>query len=82
MKSRGGDVVALTLGRDRAVSLTDTRGIFRPGEREAWEEGIEEANDMSGLMTTGEALHAAMVDREGVYEVVSEYTEERTQAFV
>jgi hypothetical protein len=29
-------------------------------------EGIEEADDMTELMTTGEALHAAMVDREGV----------------
>ncbi|KOX95567.1 hypothetical protein AMR74_13735 [Halorubrum tropicale] len=62
--------------------MTDTRRIFRPGEREAWEEGIEEADDMSELMTTGEALYAAMVDREGVDEVVSEHTEERTQAFV
>ncbi|WP_231899181.1 hypothetical protein [Halorubrum trapanicum] len=64
------------------VAALDDRGIFRPGEREAWEEGIEEADDMSELMTTGEALHAAMVDREGVDEVVSEHTEERTQAFV
>jgi hypothetical protein len=64
------------------VAALDDRGIFRPGEREAWEEGIEEADDMSELMTTGEALHAALVDREGVDEVVSEHTEERTQAFV
>ncbi|PHQ44248.1 hypothetical protein DJ68_19520 [Halorubrum sp. C3] len=62
--------------------MTDTRGIFRPGEREAWEEGIEEANDMSGLMTTGEALHAAMVDRKGAQEVIGQHTQERTRAFV
>jgi hypothetical protein len=37
---------------------------------------------MSELMTTGEALHVAMVDREGVDEVVSQHTEERTLAFV
>ncbi|EMA57564.1 hypothetical protein C470_14898 [Halorubrum distributum JCM 13561] len=37
---------------------------------------------MSELMMTGEALHAAMVDRDGVDKVVSEHTEERTQAFV
>ena len=37
---------------------------------------------MSELMTTGEALHAAMVDREGVDEVVSKHTEERTHPFV
>lgn len=64
------------------VAALDDRGIFRPGEREAWEEGIEQADDMSELMMTGEALHAAMVDREGVDEVVSEHTEERTQAFI
>ncbi|TKX45061.1 hypothetical protein EXE49_15035 [Halorubrum sp. ASP121] len=62
--------------------MTDTRGSFRPGDPEAWEEGIEETDDMSELMTTGEALHAAVVDREGVDEVVSEHTEERTLAFV
>ena len=37
---------------------------------------------MSELMTTGEALHVAMFDREGVDEVISEHTEEQTQAFV
>ena len=54
--------------------------MFRPGE--AWEEGIDDADDMTELMTTGEALHKAMIDRKGVDEVVSEHTEERTQAFV
>ena len=64
------------------VAALDDRGIFRPGECEAWEEGIEEADDMSELMTTGEALHKAMVDRDGVDEVVSEHTEARSRAFV
>ncbi|WP_280585393.1 hypothetical protein [Halorubrum sp. Boch-26] len=64
------------------VAALDERGIFRPGEREAWEEGIEEADDMTELMITGEALHKAMLDREGVEEVVSEHTKERTRAFV
>ncbi|ELZ50096.1 hypothetical protein C464_03185 [Halorubrum coriense DSM 10284] len=44
--------------------------------------GIDEADETSELMMTGEALHEAMVDREGTDEVVSEYTEGRTQAFV
>ncbi|OYR38347.1 hypothetical protein DJ82_12220 [Halorubrum sp. Ib24] len=64
------------------VAALDDRGIFRPGEREAWDEGIEEADDMAELKRTGEALHEAMVNREGVEEVVSEHTEERTQSFV
>lgn len=64
------------------VAALDDHGIFRPGEREAWDEGIEEADDMAELQRTGEALHEAMVDREGVEEVVSEHTEGRTQAFV
>ena len=64
------------------VAALDDRGIFQPGEREAWEEGIEQAEDTSELMITGEALHKAIVDREGVDEVVSEHTKERTQAFV
>lgn len=64
------------------VAALDKHGIFRPGEREAREEGIEESDDMSALMTTGGALHVAMVDRKGVDKVVSEHTEERTQAFV
>ncbi|WP_435074916.1 hypothetical protein [Halorubrum sp. HHNYT27] len=64
------------------VAALDDHGVFRPGEREAWDEGIEEADEMADLMRTGEALHEAMVDREGVEEVVSEHTEERTQAFL
>mgnify|MGYP007057081164 CR=1 FL=1 len=59
------------------VAALDDRGVFCPGERDAWEEGIDEADEM-----TGEALDKALVDREGVEEVVSEHTEERTQAFV
>lgn len=64
------------------VARLDENGVFAPGEREAWDEGIEEAEEMNELMITGEALHKAMVDREGVEEVVSEHTERRTQAFV
>ena len=64
------------------VAALDDHGILHPGEREAWDEGIEEADEMAELMRTGEALHEAMVDREGVEEVVSEHTNERTQAFV
>ena len=64
------------------VAALDDHGIFRPGEREAWDEGMEEADEMAELMRTGEALHEAMVDREGVEEVVSEHTEGRTQCFV
>jgi len=64
------------------VAALDDRGIFLPGEREAWDEGIEEAEDTSELMITGKALHKAIVDREGVDEVVSEHTKKRTQAFV
>ena len=64
------------------VSRLDENGVFAPGEREAWDEGIEEADQMSELMTTAEALHEAMVEREGVDEVVSKHTEQRTQAFI
>ena len=67
--------------RELVAALND-HGIFRPGEREAWDEGIEEADEMAELQRTGEALHEAMLDREAVEDVVSEYTEERTQAFV
>ncbi|QKY17894.1 hypothetical protein [Halorubrum sp. CBA1229] len=67
--------------RELVAALND-HGIFRPGEREAWNEGIEEADEMAELQRTGEALHEAMLDREAVEDVVSEYTEERTQAFV
>lgn len=64
------------------VAALDERGAFRSGEREAWEEGIDEADEMSELMMTGEALHEAMLDRDGVDEVVSNHTEEQTRAFV
>lgn len=64
------------------VAALDDRGVFRPGEREAWDEGIDDADEMTELMITGEALHKAMLDREGVEEVVSEHTKERTEAFV
>lgn len=64
------------------VAALDDRGVLRPGEREAWEEGIDDADEISELRTIEEALHKAMLDREGVNEVVSKHTAERTQAFV
>jgi len=64
------------------VAALDDHSVFRPGDRGAWDEGIEEADDMAELQRTGKPLHEAMVDREGVEEVVSEHTEERTEAFV
>jgi len=44
--------------------------------------GIDDADDVSELLMTAEALHKAILDREGVDEVVSEHTKERTRAFV
>ena len=67
--------------RELIVALDDL-GVFRPSEREVWEEGINEAGEMGELMTTAEALHKAMVDRESVNQVVKGHTEEWTQAFV
>ena len=64
------------------VTRLDERGVFAPGEREAWDEGIDEAEEVNELMMTGEALHEAMDDREGVDEIVGEHTEKSTQAFV
>ncbi|TKX64362.1 hypothetical protein [Halorubrum sp. GN12_10-3_MGM] len=64
------------------VAALDDRGVLRSGEREAWEEGIDDADEISELRTTEEALHKAMLNREGVTEVVSKHTAERTQAFV
>jgi len=68
--------------RELVAAALDDRGIFRPGEREAWDEGIDDADDVSELLMTAEALHKAILDREGVDEVVSEHTKERTRAFV
>ncbi|WP_256402410.1 hypothetical protein [Halorubrum salinum] len=64
------------------VARLDENGVFAPGEREAWDEGIDEADEMNELMMTGESLHEAMADREGVDEVVGEHAENQTQAFV
>jgi len=47
------------------VAALDDRGVLRPGEREAWEEGIDDADEISELRTIEEALHKAMLDREG-----------------
>jgi len=67
--------------RDLVAALTD-HGVFRASEHEAWDEEIEQVEDVSELMITGEALHKAILDREGVDEVFSEHTEERIEAFV
>jgi len=77
-----GAVVCVFQGSVRAVAALDDRGVLRPGEREAWEEGIDDADEISEARTIEEALHKAMLDREGVNEVVSKHTAERTQAFV
>jgi len=73
---------AYSENRYELLAALDDREVFRPGEREAWEEGIDDADEMSELRTIEEALHNAMVDRDGVNEVVGKHTAERTQAFV
>jgi len=37
------------------VAALDDRGVLRPGEREAWEEGIDDADEISELRTIEEA---------------------------
>lgn len=64
------------------VDRLDESGVFAPGEREAWDEGIEEADQMNELMMTGEALHEAMDDRDGVDAVIDKHTHPETNAFV
>lgn len=64
------------------VATLDDRGIFRSGEREAWKERIDDADEMTELMMTTKALHSAILGREGVEEIVSKHIGERTQAFV
>lgn len=64
------------------VAALDDRGVFRPSERETWEEGIDDADEIRELRTIEEALHKAMLDRDGVNGVVGKHTAERTQVFV
>lgn len=64
------------------VARLDENGVFAPGEREAWDEGIDEADEMNELMMTGESLHEAMIDREGIEKLVSEHTTPESQTFV
>ncbi|TKX79538.1 hypothetical protein EXE53_15345 [Halorubrum sp. SD626R] len=64
------------------VDRLDERGVFAPGEREAWEEGIEEADHYSTLKHANESLLEAMSDRDGVEEVITEHTHPETNQFV
>jgi len=65
------------------VGVIDERDIFRPGEREAWEEEIAETgNDYRSLMSLNEALLEALDGREGIDEVIDEHTHPETKTFV
>ena len=55
------------------VDLLDERGVFRPGEREAWMEGVEEADHYSTLKYTNESLLETIGDREDAEEVVTNH---------
>ncbi|UXF51040.1 MAG: hypothetical protein HQRvContig05_24 [Haloquadratum phage sp.] len=65
------------------VEVIDERGIFEPGEREAWEEEIRDADaDYRSLMSLNQALIDAMDGREGMDEVIDEHTHPETNTFV
>ena len=64
------------------VTRLDENGVFDPGEREAWDEGIEEADQMNELMMTGEALHEAMNDRDDIDQVIDKHTNPETKLVV
>ncbi|MUW13915.1 hypothetical protein GJ633_04005 [Halorubrum sp. CBA1125] len=65
------------------VEQFDQRDVFRPGEREAWEEEINDAeDDYQSLMYLNESLLEAIDDRDGVKEVVDNHTHPETKQFV
>jgi len=64
------------------VERLDERGVFQPGEREAWMEGVEEADHYSTLKYTNESLLEAMSERDGVDAVITEHTNPETKQFV
>ena len=65
------------------VDVMDQRGIFRPGEREAWDEEIDDAEgDYESLMSLNQALLDAMDDRDGIETVIDEHTNPETKQFV
>ncbi|WP_418283919.1 hypothetical protein [Halorubrum sp. DTA46] len=64
------------------VDRLDERGVFAPGEREAWDEGIDEADHYSTLKHTNESLLESMSGRDGVDEVITEHTNPETKQFV
>lgn len=65
------------------VERFDAAGVFAPGEREAWEEEINDTgNDYRSLMSLNEALLEALDGRDGVDEVIDEHTHPETKQFV
>jgi len=65
------------------VAAIDEHGIFDPGEREAWDEEIDDAEgDCGSLMSLNQALLNAMDDRDGIETVIDEHTNPETDAFV
>lgn len=64
------------------VALLDERGVFRPGEREAWDEMIGDDDHYSELKRLNESLLESMSERDGVDEVITEHTNPETKQFV
>ncbi|MFC7204714.1 hypothetical protein ACFQJC_14435 [Haloferax namakaokahaiae] len=46
------------------LAALDDNDVFAPGEREAWREGVEEAEHLSDLMMVNEALVEVLSGRE------------------
>ena len=64
------------------VERLDERGVFAPGEREAWDEMIDDDDHYSELKRLNESLLEAMSERDGVDEVITEHTNPETKQFV
>ena len=64
------------------VERLDERGVFAPGEREAWDEMIGDDDHYSELKRLNESLLEAMSDRNGVDEVIDKHTHPETKQFV
>ncbi|WP_231184708.1 hypothetical protein [Haladaptatus sp. DYF46] len=63
------------------VEALGDHGVFRPGEAEAWFEGVEEAEHLSELMMCNEALVEALGDRES-FQQFREQTDFGTESSV
>ncbi|WP_058365223.1 hypothetical protein [Haloparvum sedimenti] len=56
------------------VDTLDERGVLQPGEKEAWTDGLDDAEHVSDYARLNDSLVSVLGDRDGLPEALEEHS--------